>query len=99
MTSNRGRQDPESRLLRQANLPTEVHLRRMKVRPALDKLDKYLNDAVMAGFPQVRVVHGKGVGTMKKAVADFLASHPLVARQYAASPSEGNGGVTIAELE
>ncbi|HAL49712.1 MAG: hypothetical protein FI707_02170 [SAR202 cluster bacterium] len=97
MTSNR-RQDQPSRLMKQANLPTEVHLRQMKVRAALDKLDRYLNDAAVAGFPRVRVVHGKGTGTMKRAVAEFLAGHPLVARQYPASPSEGNGGVTIAEL-
>ena len=99
MTSSHRRQISTSRLMMQASLPAEVHLRRMKVRQALDKLDRYLNDAVVAGFPRVRVVHGKGTGTMKRAVADFLAGHSLVARYYAAGPSEGNGGVTIAELE
>ena len=84
--------------MRQASVPTEVHLRLMKVRPALDKLDRYLNDATLAGLPWVRVIHGKGTGTMRKAVQEFLSNHPLVAKHYPASPSEGNGGVTIAEL-
>ena len=71
----------------------------MKVRPALSKLEKFLDEAAIAGLHRVRVVHGKGTGTMKGAVADVLSRHPLVARHYAASPSEGNGGVTIAELK
>jgi len=87
-----------SRLLRQISVPTEVHLRRMRVRPALDKLDRYLNDATLAGLPWVRVIHGKGTGTMRNAVLEFLSEHPLVARHYPAAPNEGNGGVTIAEL-
>ena len=88
-----------SRLLRRASVPIEVHLRRMKVRDALDELDRHLNEATIAGLPWVRVIHGKGTGALKTAVADFLSTHPLVARFYPASPSEGDGGVTIAELK
>ena len=79
-------------------MSSEVHLRQMKVGPALSKLEKFLNDASVAGLHRVRVIHGKGTGTMKGAVADYLSKHPLVARHSAASPAEGNGGVTIAEL-
>ena len=89
----------QSRLMRQISVPTEVHLRRMSVRDALDKLDRYLNDATVMGMPWVRVIHGKGTGTLKRAVLDYLSDHPLVAKHYPASPSEGNGGVTIAELK
>ncbi|MCH9038298.1 MAG: Smr/MutS family protein [Chloroflexi bacterium] len=89
----------KSRLLGQLSVETEVHLRRMPVRQAMDKLDRYLNDAVMAGYPWVRVVHGKGTGTMREAVRDFLSKHPLVVRHRPAAPNEGNGGVTIAELQ
>ena len=97
MTSQK-RGDQPSRLMRAASFPSEVHLRHMKVRPALAKLDIFLNDACLAGLGRVKVVHGKGGGTMKGAVADYLSRHPLVTRHYAASPSEGNGGVTIVEL-
>ena len=92
------KQEGESRLLRQASLPTEVHLRRMTVQDALEKLDRYLNDATVMGLPSVRVIHGKGTGTLRTAVLEYLSHHPLVARHYPSSPSEGGGGVTIAEL-
>ena len=88
-----------SPLLRRVSVPTEVHLRRMVVDDALDKLDRYLNDAAVAGIPWVRVIHGKGTGTLKKAVLKFLSGHRLVSKFYPASPSEGGGGVTIAELK
>ncbi len=88
-----------SRLLNQVSVPTEVHLRRMKVREALQKLDRYLNDATIMGMPWVRVIHGKGTGILKGAVLEFLSDHPLVDEHYAAAPSEGGGGVTIAKLK
>lgn len=56
----------------------EVHLRRLTVDEALLKLDRYLNDAFMAGLWEVRVIHGKGTGTLRQAVREQLASHPLV---------------------
>ena len=89
----------QSRLLDQISVPTEVHLRRMKVRDALQKLDRYLNDATVMGMPWVRVIHGKGTGILKGAVIEFLSDHPLVKSHEPAAPSEGNGGVTIAKLK
>jgi DNA mismatch repair protein MutS2 len=85
--------------MRQLSVPAEVHLRRMKVRDALDKLERYLNDAAVGGLPWARIVHGKGTGTLKRAVIEHLSGHPLVARCYPAAPSEGGGGVTIAEMK
>ena len=97
------RPDPTGdRLRRFAALPTEVHevhLRQMKVAPAMEKLERYLNDAAMAGLPRVSVVHGRSGGAMKAAVQGFLESHPLVATYYAAAPSQGGPGVTIAEMK
>jgi DNA mismatch repair protein MutS2 len=80
------------------SVPGEIHLRRMKVQDALDKLDRYLDDATVAGLPWVRVIHGKGTGTLKRAVIDHLSRHPLVSKHYPASPAEGGGGVTVARL-
>ncbi len=77
-----------SRLMRQISVPTEVHLRRMSVRDALDKLDRYLNDATVMGMPWVRVIHGKGTGTLKGAVLDYLSNHPLVGCQALSSISQ-----------
>ena len=71
----------------------------MKVRPALVKLERYLNDASRAGLPWVRIVHGKSGGVMKQAVIEHITGHALVAGHQSASPAEGNGGVTIARLK
>ena len=76
----------------------EVHLRQLTVDEALLKLDKYLNNAFMAGLYQVRVIHGKGTGTLRQAVREELAKHPLVKSYRAAGYGEGGAGVTIVEL-
>ena len=76
----------------------EVRLRHLTVDEALIKLDRYLNDAVMAGLYQVRVIHGKGSGTIRQVSRRMLASHPLVKSFRAGEYGEGGAGVTIVEL-
>jgi len=76
----------------------EVRLRRLTVDEALLKLDQYLHDAFMAGLYQVRVVHGKGTGTLRQAVREKLAQHPLVQSYRPGEYGEGGEGVTIVEL-
>jgi len=76
----------------------EVHLRRLTVDEALIKLDRYLNDAFMAGLCQVKIIHGKGTGTLRQVVREQLGKHPLVKSYRPAGYEEGGAGVTIAEL-
>ncbi len=76
----------------------EVHLRHLIVDEALLKLDKYLNDAFMAGLYQIKVVHGKGTGTLCQVVREQLAKHPLVKSYRPGGYGEGGNGVTIVEL-
>lgn len=76
----------------------ELHLRRLTVDEALLKLDKYLDDAFVAGLYQVRVIHGKGTGTLRRVVREKLAKHPLVKLYRPAGYDEGGAGVTIVEL-
>ena len=76
----------------------EVRLRHLTVDEALIKLDKYLNDAVMAGLYQVRVIHGKGSGTIRLVARRQLAHHPLVKSFRPGEYGEGGAGVTIVEL-
>ena len=76
----------------------EVHLRRLTLDEALPKLDQYLNDAYMAGLYQVTVIHGKGTGTLRQAVREELAKHPLVQSYRPGGYGEGGAGVTIVEL-
>ena len=79
-------------------MDNEVHLRRLTVDEALLKLDKYLHDAFMAGLWQVRVVHGKGTGTLRRIVGEQLTKHPLVRSYRPGGYGEGGAGVTIVEL-
>ncbi|MCL0097175.1 Smr/MutS family protein [Dehalococcoidia bacterium] len=76
----------------------EVMLRRLSVEDALAKLDQYLNDAYLAGMYSVRVVHGKGTGTLRLVVRRELARHPLVESFRPADAWEGGPGVTVAQL-
>ena len=76
----------------------ELHLRHLTLDEALPKLDKYLNDAFIAGFYQVKIIHGKGTGTLRQAVRKILDKHPLVSSYRPAVYGEGGAGVTIVEL-
>ena len=78
--------------------PTEIHLRRLTVDEALYRLDRFLNDAFLAGVPSVRVIHGKGTGILRQAVHDELRTHPLVKSYHRAPLEEGGNGATIAEM-
>lgn len=77
----------------------EVHLRGMLVDEALEKLEKYLDDAYLAGFTPVYVVHGKGTGTLRAAARRYLAEHPHVKGYRPADTHEGGMGVTVVELK
>jgi len=76
----------------------ELRLRRLTVDEALWRLDQYLNDAFMAGLVSVRIVHGKGTGTLRRSVHESLAKHPLVKSYRLGDYGEGDYGVTIVEL-
>lgn len=80
------------------NVKSELHLRRLTVDEALIRLDRYLNDAFIADLPTVRVIHGKGTGTLRQAVREELKTHPLVKSFKPAELEEGGNGATIVEL-
>jgi DNA mismatch repair protein MutS2 len=77
---------------------SEIHLRRLTVDEALFQLDRYLNDAFMSGLTCVRVVHGKGTGTLRQAIGESLKDHPLVKSYRPGEYGEGGAGVTIVDL-
>jgi len=76
----------------------ELNLRGQTTEEVLPRLDKYLNDAYLAGLPQVRIVHGKGTGALRRIVREFVASHPLVASHRPGDRYEGGEGATVVEL-
>ena len=76
----------------------ELDLRGLRVEEAAPVLDKYLDDAYLAGLPYVRIVHGKGTGRLRQAMREQLAEYPLVSSYRAGGRHEGGEGVTIATL-
>jgi DNA mismatch repair protein MutS2 len=66
---------------------------------ALVRLEKFLDDASMTEQRTVRVIHGFGTGQLRRAIGDWLRTHPSVASFNAAPPDKGGGGVTVVELK
>jgi len=84
---------------KQESLGPEIHLLGCTVEEALARLDKYLDDAILAGRKSIRVVHGKGTGALRRAVREFLTENPRVVSLRPGDPSEGGEGVTLAVLQ
>ncbi len=80
-------------------VPAEVNLIGLTVDEARERVDKLLDDAALSDRREIRVIHGFGAGKLRKAVAQMLGGHPLVASWRMGAPSEGGGGATIVELK
>jgi len=76
----------------------ELDLHALTVDEALPVIHEYLNDACLAGFTEVRIVHGKGTGALRQVVMRELKSHPLVKSFRMGNRFEGSTGATIVEL-
>ena len=76
----------------------ELHIRGKRADEALAELERYLEAAYAAGLPFVRIVHGKGTGTLRQLARQALNESPLVNRWETALDSEGGEGVTVAHL-
>ena len=81
-----------------SSISTEIHLLGKTVDEALSELDKYLDDACLAHLSQVRIVHGKGTGALRKAVHNYLKRQKHVKSYRLGGLGEGDSGVTIVEL-
>ncbi len=92
-----GRAKPAARI--ETSVTPEIHLRGMTVEEALEKLDKYLDQAVVAGLGRIYVIHGKGTGTLRRILSDFLMKHPEVDSTRLGDWNEGGAGVTVVKLK
>lgn len=81
------------------DISNELHLRGLTVDEALLETEKYLDDAYLAGLPIVRIIHGKGTGTLRKAITDLLKKHSFVTAFRLGGYHEGGHGVTVVELK
>ena len=78
--------------------PTEVDLRGMDAVEAICVLDRYLDEAMRSNLSQVRIIHGKGTGTLRAAVQQALKKNKYVKKFRLGQYGEGEDGVTIAEF-
>ena len=76
----------------------ELDIRGQRAEDALDALDRYLENAFLAGLPYVRIIHGKGTGKLRQVVRDALHESPHVSSFEAGQEKEGGDGVTVAHL-
>ena len=77
----------------------EINVIGQRAEEARDNVDQFLDRAVMATASRVRIVHGHGMGILKKVLWELLERHPHVEKHYAAPPQEGGTGATIVELK
>ncbi|MFB4166658.1 endonuclease MutS2 [Virgibacillus sp. JSM 102003] len=81
------------------HVKTELDLRGLRFEDALVNLEKYIDDAILAGYPKVSIIHGKGTGALRKGVKEFTQRHPSITAARPGSQGEGGSGVTILELK
>lgn len=80
------------------SIRSELDLRGMTVDEALPLVDKYVDDAFLASLNRINLIHGKGTGALRDAIAQQLQAHPLVKSFRLGNPNEGGSGVTSVEL-
>ena len=83
----------------ESGMSPEIHLRGMTVDEALEALDRFIDQAVLANLGQIYVIHGKGTGTLRRTLSDYLKNHPEVDSLRLGNWNEGGAGVTIAKLK
>jgi DNA mismatch repair protein MutS2 len=81
-----------------AHAPTEINVIGQNVDQATEVVEKFLDRAFLAGMPRVRIVHGSGMGILRKALRQYLQKHPHVANVTEPPQNEGGAGATVVEL-
>jgi DNA mismatch repair protein MutS2 len=81
-----------------ANVPSEINVIGRTVDDASREVEKFVDRAFLAGLPRVRVVHGSGMGILRKALRQLLQQHPHVESVAEPPQNEGGGGATVVEL-
>jgi DNA mismatch repair protein MutS2 len=80
------------------NVPSEINVIGRTVDDATREVEKFVDRAFLAGLPRVRVVHGSGMGILRKALRQYLQNHPHVESIAEPPQNEGGGGATVVEL-
>ncbi|MDD5542725.1 MAG: endonuclease MutS2 [Acidobacteriia bacterium] len=97
--AERSKADPHVIVETTAAESTEINLVGYTAEEALHTADKFLDQAFLANAPKVRIIHGSGMGVLRRSLADLFSKHPQVQKFYPAPPDQGGNGVTIVELK
>jgi DNA mismatch repair protein MutS2 len=81
-----------------AAMPMEINVIGQTVDQATSEVEKFIDRAFLAGLTRVRIVHGSGMGILRKALRQFLKDHPHVATVAEPQQNEGGAGATVVEL-
>ena len=82
-----------------ATISPEINLLGLTVSEAIAELDKYLDDAYLSNLNQVRVIHGKGTGALRKGIHQYLRKVSYVTSFKLAEFGEGDMGVTLVNFK
>jgi len=77
----------------------EINVIGCTVEQATERVDKFLDQAALAGKPSVRIIHGHGTGALRRGLAEFLSSHPLVESIRHEAEDRGGTAITVVELK
>jgi len=78
--------------------PSEINVIGENVDEATRLVERFVDRAFLAGLARVRIVHGSGMGILRKALRDYLRTHPHVATVSEPQQNEGGAGATVVEL-
>jgi len=84
---------------RDSHVNLELDLRGERYEEALLRVEKYVDDALLAGYPRVSIIHGKGTGALRQGVQEYLRNHRSVKKIRFGDAGEGGTGVTVVEFK
>lgn len=84
---------------RDSQVKLELDLRGERYEDALLKVEKYIDDALLASYPRVSIIHGKGTGALRQGVQEYLRNHRSVKKIRFGEAGEGGSGVTVVEFK
>ncbi len=98
-TNKKAPSTAKPKYLRRSGISSSLDLRGDRAEEAMDKVDKYLDDAALAGLGSISIVHGKGTGVLREIVTELLSDHPHVENFRLGEQNEGGAGVTVVALK
>lgn len=82
-----------------SHVANQLDLRGKRYEEALSEVDQYLDSAILAGYPQVTIVHGKGTGALRQGITEYLKNHRSVKSFEFAPANQGGNGATIVKFK